>query len=470
MSNFNLAFSIVFVVALVGMVGTKLWLASRQIRHVVAHRKDVPPQFLQTIPLAAHQRAADYTVERTRLTMVEVVISAALLIVLTLLGGIQQIELAVSDWLGRGYVGQMALVAIVVAITSVVDLPFDYIRHFVIEEKFGFNRMTKKLFFLDLVKGIVLGAAIGLPILFVTLWLMNQAGALWWLWAWVLLVAFQMLVLILYPTFIAPLFNKFEPLKDEALRARIENLMSRTGFAAKGLFVMDGSRRSAHGNAYFTGFGAAKRIVFFDTLLARLSGNEIEAVLAHELGHFKRRHVIKRLSTNVTIRRLITWRRLKWPSSCASTASISLPESRASRVSKKTIRFAAPKPVKYALPCAERRLPSMTNKPFVANPVRDIRFSIRERNASSFSGSNLLNSGAINVGYRISTSIWNATSSTHAHSHHKAPAWFISHSVTNSTGRPIAAPSTMPFTRSRKKSFFVIRLKPNFSSITKCRM
>ena len=295
MSNFNLAFSVVFVVALVGMVGTKLWLASRQIRHVVAHRKDVPPQFLQTIPLAAHQRAADYTVERTRLTMVEVVISAALLIVLTLLGGIQQIELTVSDWLGRGYVGQMALVAIVVAITSVVDLPFDYIRHFVIEEKFGFNRMTKKLFFLDLVKGIVLGAAIGLPILFVTLWLMNQAGALWWLWAWVLLVAFQMLVLILYPTFIAPLFNKFEPLKDEALRARIENLMSRTGFAAKGLFVMDGSRRSAHGNAYFTGFGAAKRIVFFDTLLARLSGNEIEAVLAHELGHFKRRHVIKRL-------------------------------------------------------------------------------------------------------------------------------------------------------------------------------
>src|ERR1700710_1934127 len=295
MSNMNLAFSVVFVVALVAMVGTKLWLASRQIRHVAAHRAQVPPQFTHTIALAAHQRAADYTVERTRLTMVEVVISAALLVALTLLGGIQQIELAVSDSLGRGYVGQMALVAIVVAITSVVDLPFDYIRHFVIEEKFGFNRMTKKLFFLDLVKGIVLGAAIGLPGMFVKLWLINQVRMLWWPWGGVLLIASQMLVVSLYPTFIAPLFNKWERLKDEALRARIENLMSRTGFAAKGLFVMDGSRRSAHGNAYFTGFGAAKRIVFFDTLLARLSGNEIEAVLAHELGHFKRRHVIKRL-------------------------------------------------------------------------------------------------------------------------------------------------------------------------------
>ena len=182
-----------------------------------------------------------------------------------------------------------------IAITSLVDLPFDYIRHFVIEEKFGFNRMSKKLFFVDLVKGVLLGIAVGLPLLFVTLWLMDRAGALWWLWTWMVWVAFQLLAMIIYPTFIAPLFNKFEPLRDEALRARIESLMSRTGFAAKGLFVMDGSRRSAHGNAYFTGFGAAKRIVFFDTLLARLSGSEIEAVLAHELGHFKRRHVLKLL-------------------------------------------------------------------------------------------------------------------------------------------------------------------------------
>jgi STE24 endopeptidase len=315
MSHLNLVFSVVFVVALVAMVGTKLWLASRQIRHVAAHRQHVPHQFIHTIPLAAHQRAADYTIERTRLTMAEVVVSAAVVVALTLLGGVQQLDLALSDWLGRGYVGQIALVAVVVAITSIIDLPFDYIRHFVIEEKFGFNRMTKKLFFLDLAKGVVLGAAIGLPLLFVTLWLMNRAGALWWLWAWVLLVAFQMLVLILYPTFIAPLFNKFEPLKDEALRARIENLMARTGFAAKGLFVMDGSRRSAHGNAYFTGFGAAKRIVFFDTLLARLSGNEIEAVLAHELGHFKRRHVTKRLLVTFVIS-LVMLALLGWLAQC----------------------------------------------------------------------------------------------------------------------------------------------------------
>ncbi|SAL47256.1 Ste24 endopeptidase [Caballeronia terrestris] len=295
MSNLNLVVSVVFVVALVAMVGTKLWLASRQIRHVAANRNDVPQQFTGTIALAAHQRAADYTVERTRLTMIEVVVSAVVLVALTLLGGVQQLDLAISGWLGRGYLGQIALVGSVIAITSLIDLPFDYIRHFVIEEKFGFNRMSKKLFFVDLVKGVLLGIAVGLPLLFVTLWLMDRAGAFWWLWTWMVWVAFQLLAMIIYPTFIAPLFNKFEPLKDEALRARIENLMSRTGFAAKGLFVMDGSRRSAHGNAYFTGFGAAKRIVFFDTLLARLSGSEIEAVLAHELGHFKRRHVLKLL-------------------------------------------------------------------------------------------------------------------------------------------------------------------------------
>ncbi|CCD36489.1 macromolecule metabolism, macromolecule degradation, degradation of proteins,peptides,glycopeptides [Candidatus Paraburkholderia kirkii UZHbot1] len=293
MTNLTLAFSTVFVVALVAMVSTTLWLASRQIRYVAAHHNGVPAQFSGTIPLAAHQRAADYTVERTRLTMIEVITSAVVLVALTLLGGVQALDLAISDWLGRGYLGQIALVASVIAITSIVDLPFDYIRHFVIEEKFGFNRMSKNLFFIDLVKGTVLAVVIGAPLLLLTLWLMDRAGAYWWLWTWMVWVAFQLLAMIIYPTFIAPLFNKFEPLKDEELVARITNLMSRTGFAAKGLFVMDGSRRSAHGNAYFTGFGTTKRIVFFDTLLARLSGSEIEAVLAHELGHFKRRHVLK---------------------------------------------------------------------------------------------------------------------------------------------------------------------------------
>ncbi|NPT46745.1 M48 family metalloprotease, partial [Paraburkholderia sp. 1N] len=287
--------TVLFVIAVVAMVGTKLWLASRQIRFVARHREQVPSQFAGTIALTAHQRAADYTVERTRLTMIEIVVGAAVLIGLTLLGGVQALDLAISDWLGRGYAGQIALVAAVIAITSAIDLPFEYYRQFVVEQRFGFNRMSKGIFFLDRLKGVLLGAAFGLPLLFVVLWLMTQAGSLWWLWTWIVWVAFQLLVLVLYPSFIAPLFNKFEPLKDEALKSRIEALMKRCGFAAKGLFVMDGSRRSAHGNAYFTGFGAAKRIVFFDTLLARLSGNEIEAVLAHELGHFKRRHVIKRM-------------------------------------------------------------------------------------------------------------------------------------------------------------------------------
>jgi STE24 endopeptidase len=311
----TLYFTVLFVVAVVAMVGTKLWLASRQIRFVAGHREQVPSQFAGTIALSAHQRAADYTVERTRLTMIEIVVGAAVLIGLTLLGGVQALDLAISDWLGRGYAGQIALVAAVIVITSVIDLPFEYYRQFVVEQRFGFNRMSKGIFFLDRLKGVLLGAAFGLPLLFVVLWLMNQAGSLWWLWTWIVWVAFQMLVLVLYPSFIAPLFNKFEPLKDEALKSRIEALMKRCGFAAKGLFVMDGSRRSAHGNAYFTGFGAAKRIVFFDTLLARLSGNEIEAVLAHELGHFKRRHVIKRMVVMFAIS-LVMLALLGWLTQC----------------------------------------------------------------------------------------------------------------------------------------------------------
>ncbi|ABK07830.1 M48 family metallopeptidase [Burkholderia cenocepacia] len=293
MSPFS--FTLLFAIAVLAMVVTKLWLASRQIRFVAAHRNGVPAQFSATIPLTAHQRAADYTVERTRLTMLEIVVSAAVLVGLTLLGGVGALDTLLTGWLGRGYGQQVALVAAVLVITGVIDVPFEYYRQFGIEQRFGFNRMTKRLFFTDMLKNSLLGAVLGLPLLFVVLWLMNQAGSLWWLWTWIVWVAFQMLVLLIYPTFIAPLFNKFEPLKDDALRARIESLMKRCGFAAKGLFVMDGSRRSAHGNAYFTGFGASKRIVFFDTLLARLSGQEIEAVLAHELGHFKRRHVMKRM-------------------------------------------------------------------------------------------------------------------------------------------------------------------------------
>ncbi|CAN7444655.1 M48 family metallopeptidase [Trinickia sp. LjRoot230] len=304
-------FTVLFAAAVLAMVGTKLWLASRQIRFVAAHRGEVPKQFAGTIALSGHQRAADYTVERTRLGMFEVVVGAALTIGLTLLGGVQALNVAVAGLLGNGYAAQIALVALVVGITSAVDLPFDYYRQFVVEERFGFNRMTKGIFFADLAKSTALGAVFGLPLVFVVLWLMKQAGGLWWLWAWVVIVFFQLLVLVLYPTLIAPLFNKFEPLTDQALVDRIEALMRRCGFAAKGLFVMDGSRRSAHGNAYFTGFGAAKRIVFFDTLLARLTGGEIEAVLAHELGHFKRRHVIKRMIVTFAVS-LVLFALLGW--------------------------------------------------------------------------------------------------------------------------------------------------------------
>ncbi|BBE08999.1 integral membrane protease protein [Mycoavidus cysteinexigens] len=293
--------TIFFMLALIAMVSTKLWLATRQIRYVTFHRNAVPVQFASTISLAAHQRAADYTVARTHLANAETVTGAIVLFALTLLGGLQALSTAVSGWFGHGYAGQIALVASVLVLLSLIDLPFDYIRHFSIEQRFGFNRMTKTLFIVDLLKGLALSAVFGLPLLFIVLWLMAQAGRFWWLWAWAVWATFSLLALVIYPTLIAPLFNKFEPLRDETMRSRIEALLKRCGFAARGLFVMDGSRRSAHGNAYFTGFGRAKRIVFFDTLLARLSENEVEAVLAHELGHFKRRHVTQRLAITFAI-------------------------------------------------------------------------------------------------------------------------------------------------------------------------
>lgn len=311
----SLYFSILFVVAVMAMVITKFWLASRQMRCVAAHRDAVPPQFAATIALSAHQRAAAYTIARMRLAMLEIIVSTVVLIALTLLGGVQALNHSLTGVFGHGYVAQIALVAAVLAISGLVDLPLDYYRQFTIEQRFGFNRMTKGTFFADRIKGVAIGAALGIPLLFVVLWLMQRAGHLWWLWAWCVWGAFQILVLVLYPTLIAPLFNKFEPLNDEALRARIETLMQRCGFAAKGLFVMDGSRRSAHGNAYFTGFGTARRIVFFDTLLERLGGEEIEAVLAHELGHFKRHHIVQRMIVTFAIG-LALFALLGWLAQC----------------------------------------------------------------------------------------------------------------------------------------------------------
>lgn len=289
-------FTIFFILTLLTMVITKLWLASRQIRYVIQHRHAVPLQFQQTIALTTHQRAADYTVAHTRVAMAETFVSAVTLVALTLLGGLQWLAAHITHWLGQGYLGQITLIVAVIALVSIVHLPFTYFHHFVIEERFGFNRMTKALFSLDLIKTVIIGAMFGLPLLFALLWLTKQTGDTWWLWGWGIWMAFNLLTLVLYPVLIAPFFNRFEPLYDDTLRARIEALLKRCQFAAKGLFVMDGSRRSTHSNAYFSGLGTSKRIILFDTLVKRLTCNEIEAVLAHELGHFKRRHIVKRLA------------------------------------------------------------------------------------------------------------------------------------------------------------------------------
>jgi STE24 endopeptidase len=289
------SFSLLFAAFLLTTLGVKLWLSSRHIRHIAQHRDAVPAQFAHKIPLAAHQKAADYTIAKTRLKIVLLVVNAVVLLGFTLLGGLQWLSMALFDMSGSGIVYQLALIAAVTVIGSVIDLPFDYYKQFRLEEKFGFNKMTPGLFFSDMLKHTLVGAVIGLPLIWVTLTLMEKAGALWWLYAWLIWCGFQIFMLGFYQNLIAPLFNKFTPLQDDSLKSRIEGLMQRVGFASKGLFVMDGSRRSAHGNAYFSGFGAAKRIVFFDTLLSRLAPNEIEAVLAHELGHFKLNHVIKRI-------------------------------------------------------------------------------------------------------------------------------------------------------------------------------
>ncbi len=290
------AFSILFAAFLALMLAVRFWLASRHIRHVLAHRNAVPPEFAEKIPLEAHRKAADYTVARTKYGIVTMLVNSAVLVGFTLLGGLQWLSLQVFGATGGGMAYQVGLIVAFALVSGLVDLPFDYYKQFRLEQRFGFNKMTPGLFLADMVKGVLLGAALGLPLVWVMLVLMERAGALWWLYAWLVWSGFQLLMMVLFPTVIAPLFNKFTPLQDESLKARIEGLMARVGFASKGLFVMDGSKRSAHGNAYFSGFGANKRIVFFDTLLARLAPPEIEAVLAHELGHFKLKHIVKRIA------------------------------------------------------------------------------------------------------------------------------------------------------------------------------
>ena len=290
-------FSTLFLVALgVGLL-CRLGLARRQAAHVAAHRGAVPAAFAATISLDAHQKAADYTVARVRLGMVDVLLSAALLLALTLGGGLQALHDLCARFVEPGGIAHgVAFVSAVGVVSWLVELPLGLYRSFGLEARFGFNRLTPGLFVADTVKGVVLAAVIGLPLIAFVLWLMEAMGGLWWLYVWAFWLGFNLLVMLVYPTFIAPLFNKFQPLADGPLKARIEGLMTRCGFRLSGLFVMDGSKRSAHGNAYFTGFGGSKRIVFFDTLLAKLDPPEVEAVLAHELGHYHHHHLWKRLA------------------------------------------------------------------------------------------------------------------------------------------------------------------------------
>ncbi len=287
--------TLLFAAALLVGIAIKFWLSTRQIRHVAQRRGAVPPAFASQISLAAHQKAADYTIAKSRLGLLELALGAALLLGWTLLGGLNALNQSLLAWMGGGLWQQLALLATFSVIGSLIELPMTLYQTFVLEERFGFNKMTLKLWLTDLLKSSLIGIAIGLPIVALVLWVMGALGSLWWLWAWGLWMAFNLLLLLIYPTFIAPLFNKFKPLDDEILKARVTALMQRCGFAAKGLFVMDGSKRSAHANAYFTGFGASKRVVFFDTLLAKLTASEVDAVLAHELGHFKHKHIIERI-------------------------------------------------------------------------------------------------------------------------------------------------------------------------------
>jgi STE24 endopeptidase len=290
------AFGIAFLAALALATATRFWLAARHLAHVRAHRHAVPAEFSSEVGLDAHQKAADYTCAKTRLAMVEIAVDAVILLALTFGGVLQWLHGVSSAWLAEGIGRGLVLLGLVGALMTLTDLPFGLYRTFVVEQRFGFNKMTPAMYFIDFAKGMLLALVFGLPLAAIVLWLMATAGDYWWLYAWLTWVTFNVFTIAIYPTWIAPLFNKFSPMQDLELKDRVERLLARCGFKVKGLMVMDGSRRSTHGNAYFTGFGASKRIVFFDTLLARLNPGEVEAVLAHELGHFKLRHVVKRMA------------------------------------------------------------------------------------------------------------------------------------------------------------------------------
>jgi len=289
--NFTLLFAALLLVNLL----LKLWLANRQIRHVANHRGEVPADFAQSITLPTHQKAADYTLAKLRLGHWDLALDAMVLLGWTLLGGLSLLDQWLMGLLGSGMLQQLALVAGFMLITGALNLPISYYQTFHLEQRFGFNNMTIGLWLSDLVKSTLVGAVLGMPLIWAVLQLMESGGSVWWLWAWALLVAYQLFVMWIAPNFIMPLFNKFQPLEDAELKERVNRLMQRTGFQSDGFFVMDGSRRSAHSNAFFTGLGKQKRVVFFDTLLKQLNASEMEAVLAHELGHAKLNHIPKSL-------------------------------------------------------------------------------------------------------------------------------------------------------------------------------
>jgi STE24 endopeptidase len=300
-------FSLVFLAALTLSTALRIWLDLRHLRHVVAHRDRVPADFFGRIDLVDHRKAADYTAAKVRLGLIEIAVDTVVLLALTLGGGLALIDQGLRAWPGAGYWHGLALFAAAGLIGFVIGLPSSLYRTFGIEARFGFNKLTVPLWLADLAKGAALTVLIGGPLLFAVLWLMDVMGSRWWLYVWLVWLGTNLLVLFLYPTVIAPLFNKFTPLADAALKQRIDALLTRCGFAPAGLFVMDGSKRSAHGNAYFTGFGAARRIVFFDTLLEKLAPQEIEAVLAHELGHFRHKHVMKRIALSAALSLAFLW-------------------------------------------------------------------------------------------------------------------------------------------------------------------
>jgi len=288
-------FSIVFLAALALSTATRLWLAWRHVGYVRAHRDRVPDAFAREIDLPSHQKAADYTGARTRFAMIDLMVGVAVLLALTFGGGLQWLHTVSAAWFGAGIPRGLLLIALAGILMALADLPSDLYRTFVIEQRFGFNKTTPGLFFADLCKSLLIGALLLLPLAALIIWLIRELGEYWWVYGWAVTVAYGIFVQFIAPTVIAPLFNKFSPMEDPELKARVERLLVRCGFKVKGLVKMDGSRRSSHGNAYFTGFGNSKRIVFFDTLLQQLKPAEVEAVLAHELGHFKLRHIVKRM-------------------------------------------------------------------------------------------------------------------------------------------------------------------------------